>query len=192
MYTSLVLFALSAGTVPTAELIPVSPSWRSDYTLALKEGKSSKRPLAIVVGSGPEGWDKLSKDGELGKDVKDLLHSRYVCVYLDTTNERQRQLAGQLELGKGPGLVIGDADGQYQAFRHGGAMENEDLRRYLRKYSDPERIVTRTDTVADARPAPAPAVAPAPAPAPVYYQPAPVYAPSFGGSFGGFSRGCST
>ncbi len=117
MYTSLVLFALSAA-VPAAEMIPVAPSWRSDYTLALKEGQSSKRPLAIVVGSGPEGWDKLSKDGELGKDVTDLLRNRYVCVYLDINNERHRHLAEQLELSKGPALVIGDAGGEYQAFRH--------------------------------------------------------------------------
>jgi hypothetical protein len=167
-------------------MIPVAPSWRSDYTLALKEGQSSKRPLAIVVGSGPEGWDKLSKDGELGKDVTDLLRNRYVCVYLDINNERHRHLAEQLELSKGPALVIGDAGGEYQAFRHAGALGNEDLSRYLRKYSDPERVVVRTDTTAEARPAPAPAAAPAP----VYYPPAPVYAPSMG-SFGGM-RGCST
>jgi hypothetical protein len=184
MYTSLLLFALSAGAVPTAEMIPVGPSWRNDYTLALKEGQSSKRPLAIVVGSGPEGWDKLGKDGGLDKDAKDLLHNRYVCVYLDTQNERHRRLAEQLELTKGPGLVIGDAGGEYQAFRHAGALDNDELVRYLRKYSDPERVVARTDTTPDARPTPAPVSRPAP---PVYYPPPRSFQPSFG-SFGG----CST
>jgi hypothetical protein len=182
MYTSLVLFALSAGAVPPASLIPVGPQWRNDYTLALKEGQSSKRPLAIIVGSGPEGWDKLGKDGGLDKDVKDLLRSRYVCVYLDTQNERHRHLAEQLELTKGPALVIGDSGGAYQAFRHDGAMNNEDLGRYLRKYSDPERVVARTETTEDARRAPAVSQ-----PAPAYYPQQRFYAPSIG-SFGG----CST
>jgi hypothetical protein len=183
MYTSLILFALSASAVPTAELIPVAPSWRNDYTLALKEGQSSKRPLAIVVGSGPEGWDRLGKDGGLDKDARDLLLNNYVCVYLDTNNERHRRLAEQLELTKGPGLVISDAGGQYQAFRHDGRLSSEDLSRYLRKYSDPERVVARTETTEDARPAAAPASRPAPAyyPQPSYFQ------PSFR-SFGG----CST
>src|SRR5207302_5818880 len=111
----------------TAEMIPVGPSWRNDYTLALKEGQNSQRPLAIVVGSGPEGWDKLGKDGGLDKDARDLLHNRYVCVYLDTQNERHRRLAEQLEVTKDSGLVIGDAVGEYQAFRHDGALDNDDL-----------------------------------------------------------------
>lgn len=185
MYTSLVLFALSASTVPAAELIPVAPSWRSDYTLALKEGQSSKRPLVIVVGSGPEGWDKLSKDGGLDKDAKDLLHNRYVCVYLDTTKAHDRRLADQLELSGGTGLVIGDAGGQYQAFRHAGSLNNTELDRYLRKYSDPERVVARTETTADARTVSAPA--PVYQPAPTYIQPPTFYQPSIR-SFGG----CST
>ncbi len=180
MYTSLVLFALSAGVVPTAELIPVAPSWRSDYTLALKEGQSSKRPLAIFVGSGPEGWDKVSKDGGLDKEARDLLHGQYVCVYLDTSKEHDRGLADQLELTGGPGLVIGDASGQYQAFRHAGALTNEDLNHYLHKYGDPERAVVRTETVPESRPAPVYR----PAPAPAYY-PQQSFYPSFGG-------GCST
>jgi hypothetical protein len=183
MYTSLVLFALSASAVPAAELIPVGPSWRSDYTLALKEGQSSKRPLVIVVGSGPEGWDKLSKDGGLDKDAKGLLHNRYVCVYLDTSKERDRRLADQLELGSTTGMVIGDAGGQYQAFRHVGALNNAELDRYLRKYSDPERTVVRTETATDARPVSAPVYRPAP----VYIQPPSYFQPSIG-SFGG----CST
>jgi hypothetical protein len=183
MYTSLVLFALSASAVPAAELIPVGPTWRNDYTLALKEGKSSKRPLAIVVGSGPEGWDKLSKDGGLDKDARDILHDHYVCVYLDTSKERDRRLVDQLELSGGTGLVIGDAGGQFQAFRHAGALKNEELDRYLRKYSDAERVVARTETVADARPASRPVYQPAPA----YYPQQSFYPPSMG-SFGG----CST
>jgi hypothetical protein len=174
------LVALSAGLTPTAALIPVAPSWRSDYTLALKEGQGSKRPLALFIASGEEGWDKISKEGELDKETKDLLRRHYVCVYLDTKTDKGRRLAEQLNLSDGRGLVIGDAAGESQAFRHVGTLKNEELARYLRKYSDPERMVVRTETVADARPQAAPAPQPAP---PIFYQ-----QPSFYPS----SRGCSS
>jgi len=170
MYTSVVLFALSAGLAPTAELVPVAPSWRNDYTLSLKEGRNSRRPIAIFVASGPEGWDKLSKEGALDKEAKELLRDHYVCVYLDTSKESDRRLAHQLDLTGGRGLVIGDVTGEKQAFWHAGSLDNEDLDHYLRKYSDPERAIVRTETVAQA------------APPPVYSPPPRFYAPSF--SFG--------
>src|SRR5437879_12520810 len=98
MYTSVMLLALSAGLTPVATMIPAAPSWRSDYALAVKEGQRSKRPLAIFVGPGAEGWDKLSKDGGLDKEARELLRGHYVCVYLDSSKEHDRQVADQLEL----------------------------------------------------------------------------------------------
>jgi hypothetical protein len=175
--------ALSAAIAPSAKAIPTEPSWRGNYTAALKEGQGVKRPLAIFVASGAEGWDKLSKEGELDKEVKQLLQNRYVCVYLDTTTDHGRRMAGQLELTDGRGLVISDAAGEYQAFRHAGTLSNEDLNRYLRKYSDPERAVVRTETVAQASPTTRPTqYAP-----PTYYQQPAFYAPVMGG-FGGGCR----
>src|SRR5947209_3861074 len=134
MYTSVVLLALSAWSAPTAAAIPVSPSWRSDYTLALKEGRSSKRPLAIFVASGQEGWDKLSREGSLDKEAKDLLLRSYVCVYLDNSSEHGRRMAEQLDLTGKSGLVIGDVTGEKQAFWHAGTLKNEDLSYYLSRY----------------------------------------------------------
>jgi len=182
MYTSALFFALAAIS-PTAEMIPVAPSWRSDYNVALKEGQKIKRPLAIFVGSGPEGWDKISKEGELDKEARELLHHHYVCLYLDTSKDDGRSIIEKLDLSNRTGLVIGDASGQSQAFWHSGSLRNEDLDHYLRKYSDPELVVVRTERsserVADAQPIyrPAPPIV-----APQYY-----YAPSV--SFGG---GCRT
>jgi len=185
MYTSVMLLALSAGLAP-ATMIPAAPAWRSDYTLAVREGQRSKRPLAIFVGAGAEGWDKLSKDGGLDKEARQLLQGHYVCVYLDSSKEHDRQLADQLELSNGRGVVLSDSTGQKQAFWHAGALSNEQLNHYLRKYSDPEKAVSRTETVAQARPQAPPAYY---APAPAYYAPPPAhYAPAFP-SFGG---GCST
>ncbi len=179
MYTSVVLLALSAGLAPTAELIPVAPTWRNDYGLALKEGKENKRPLVIVAAAGPEGWDKVSREGGLDKEAKYLLHSRYVCVYLDTSKEYGRRLAEQLDLGSGRGIVIGDSGGTKQAFWHPGTLPNEDLGRYLRKYADPDRVIVRTETVAEAAPAP---VAPVYSPSPQYYNAPPA----------NYFRSCST
>lgn len=175
MYTSVALLALS-GCFANAALIPVSPSWRSDYTLALKEGQSSKRPLAVFVAPGPDGWDKLSKDGGLDKEAKELLQTRYVCVYIDTTKEKGRRLAEEFEMPNGRGLVLSDSAGEKQAFWHAGMLGNDDLNHYLRKYADPERVVVKTETVPEHRHQAAPSYQPAPRP--VYYAPA---VPSFGG-----------
>jgi hypothetical protein len=170
MYTSVMLVALSASFAHAA--IPVGPVWRTDYSLALKECQRGKLPLAIFVAKGAEGWQKVSKDGELDRQTKEVLLTRYVCVYIDATTEKGQRLAEQLELSNGRGLVISDSTGEKQAFWHDGKLSNEDLNHYLTRYADPDRVVTRTETV----PAPRPQyqyTAP-----PTYYQPV---MPSFGG-----------
>jgi hypothetical protein len=179
MYTSMMLLALMGSGAP-GEAIPSAPAWMTDYRIACREVSKQKRPLAVVLAAGPEGWDKISKEGELGKEARSLLTKNYLCVYVDTTTERGRQLAEQFELPDGRGLVISDATGEKQAFWHAGSLNNRDLEHYLRKYSDTDRVVVATETTA------APAAA-APAAPPVY---APSYAPTFGGSFGGRSGGC--
>jgi hypothetical protein len=179
MYTSVMFLALSAGAVPST-MIPAAPTWRSDYSLAVKEGQRVKRPLAIFVSPGAEGWDKVIGDGRLDKEAKELLRGHYVCVYLDSTKQHDRQLADQLELSNGRGVVLSDSTGEKQAFWHAGTLTTEQLHHYLRKYADPQQVVTRTEIVAEARPQAAP----------TYYAPPPTYyrAPAFS-SFGG---GCST
>src|SRR4051794_17356091 len=62
MYTSLVLVAL-AGSAPAPSLLARSPSWLGDYGAAYRLGRREHRPLAVVIGHGPAGWETLSKDG---------------------------------------------------------------------------------------------------------------------------------
>jgi hypothetical protein len=42
--------------------------------------------------------------------------------------------------------VISDSNGQVQAFRHEGNLRTEDLLRHLRRYADPQRIATATES----------------------------------------------
>lgn len=144
MYTSLVLFALSGFSSP-AEMT-VSPSWQTDYTLARELGINDKKPLAVVVGSGKEGWDKLVRNGSLGQEQNKILAANYVCVYLDTTTNDGKRVAGFFNLQNGPGLVISDHSGKVMAFHHSGNLPAPDLTKYLSRYADPERVVRTTES----------------------------------------------
>jgi hypothetical protein len=170
MYTSVVLLALSGYLVEGA-FIPERPAWLNDYGLATKVGQAKSKPLALFVGSGPSGWEKVSKNGKLGKTVKSLLETSYVCLYVDTSSPAGRKLAEALEITEPVGLVLSDSTASKQAFWHEGGLKPADLERFLRKYSDPALKATTTDTKASLE-----------APR---YQPPPFR--SFGGSGG---RGC--
>lgn len=145
MYTSLALFALSGVFAPSA--VAPEPAWIRDYGLARKQGVSENKPLAVFVGSGKKGWEQVSQEGALNKEVKQVLAESYVCVYLNTDQEAGRKLADVFEFSQGPGLVLSSRKGALQAFRHEGELNNRDLARYLTRFSDPEQVVRHTETV---------------------------------------------
>jgi hypothetical protein len=142
MHTTLILVAL-LGVSSTAgeELI-----WRTSYGQAKKEGASERKPLAVVVGTGAEGWEKIAQEGALSNECRTILAASYVCVYVDRTTEEGRRLAAAFEIPEGTGIVISNVTGELQAFRHAGTLEATDLSRYLRKYADPERVAITTET----------------------------------------------
>lgn len=145
MFTSALLLAVSGwsgSALPEAE----SPRWLSNYDQALAKGAEEKKPLAIFVGSGEAGWEKLSRDGKLGKKTKELLSSQYVCLYLDTTNPDAKKMAQTLEIPKGVGIVISDRKLEMQAFYHRGDLKGEDLDYYLKKFANPNLVVRTTET----------------------------------------------
>jgi hypothetical protein len=120
--------------------------WKQDYATASREGKTARKPLAVFVGNGADGWGSISESGRLGPEIRSLLGKDYVILYVNRDTPEGRELAADLELPAGaPGLVISDARGDLQAFRHSGKLSLEDLTRYLRTYADPDRVVTRTD-----------------------------------------------
>jgi hypothetical protein len=143
MHTSIVLVALvSVAGVP--DPAARGPLWHRDYFGARKFVQRDHKPLAVFIGRGEAGWDDRSKEGELSKEAKILLESSYICVYVDTTTAEGRQLANSFDLKAG--LVISDGSGEEQAFRHEGNLANRDLERHLRRFRDPDRIPTKTET----------------------------------------------
>jgi hypothetical protein len=170
---SVLLIALSGFAAPAyAEEAPI---WHTDYSVARQKCQSEKKPLAVFVNSGKDGWHKLAKDGELGKDIEKTLATNYVCLYVDSAKQAGKQLASALGLETGRGLVISDSSCKLMAFYHEGDLANRDMARYLNKFADPERAVQWTESN----------------PAPVYrayYPPQPQ--PSFSGFGGGGGRSC--
>jgi len=178
MYTSVVLVALSGYFANAA--VPERPEWLSNYSLAYKQGQKERKPLAVVFGTGAEGWQKVSKDGKLGKEAQRLLDTRYVCVYVDLSTEEGRRLAESMEITDSAGIVLSDRTGAHQAFWHDGSLSEAELERQLRRHADPNRVVQTTETLqAEERRS----YYPPTHPAPVYTQ------PNFGG-FGGGRGGC--
>jgi len=143
MYTSGLLVAL-VGLFPSS--IRQQPNWLEDYSKAYWQCQKAEKPLAVFVGSGTNGWNRLSQDGLLSLEIQELLSKNYVCLYVDTTREACQELATVFEMPNRLGLVISDSKGQVQAFRHEGNLRTPDLLRCLRRYGDPQRIVALTES----------------------------------------------
>jgi hypothetical protein len=151
MFTSAVLVALS-GLLAQGEMIPERPTWLNDYGVASKRGIAEQKPLAVFIGTGEAGWEKISKDGELGKEAKRLLEAHYVCVYVDMSKKDGRTLAEEFAISESAGLVISDRSGKLQSFRHDGTLKPSELERGLRRYADPNWVSTATETREDLEP----------------------------------------
>src|ERR1700733_3419870 len=95
MYTSIVLLALS-GLSPAADS-PVATSWLTDYAQARKQGATDKKPVAVFLGSGKDGWTQLVRGGVLGVEQNQLLANNYVCVYADQATPEGKALARSLD-----------------------------------------------------------------------------------------------
>jgi hypothetical protein len=180
MFTTTLVVAL-AGFVASTTL--GSPRWHADYRAAQKLGKEGSKPLAVFIGTGKDGWNRISQEGKLGKGIKELLEKDYICVYVDTEIQAGRELASAFEVPNGIGLVISDHSGRYQAFSHQGDLPNEQLLHYLSRYADRNRVV-RTTEINPAEPENYYPVESYPVTAPAYYGPI-RSAPMFFGRSGG-------
>jgi hypothetical protein len=182
MYTSLVLaLVMGPGAAPRASALE-APTWQKDYVTARKLGQQENKALAVFIGSGQRGWEKVCRENRLNPDARKLLADHYVCVYVDASEARGKRLADDFDITHG--LVVSTRNGESQAFHHQGRISATDLELTLRRFANGYRN-NRTETLQELQlvgySAPAPA-RPAATPAPVIQ--------SFGG-FGGFSgRSC--
>jgi hypothetical protein len=154
MYTSLMMVALFGG--PAAQPEASSPTWLVDYEQANQQGQNEKKPLAIFVGTGKKGYEKLVRKGKLTPRMQKSLAENYVCVYANTRNKKGKRLAKQFHLRKG--LLISNRAGTRLALRHEGSVKVKALNRYLTKFADPDLVVKKTEKhkLRIRRPAPVP------------------------------------
>jgi hypothetical protein len=132
-------------------VIPEAPKWLDEYGKARQQGRKEEKPLAVFIGSGKSGWHQVVRDETLEKEVNRLLAQQYVCLYVNTDDEAGQRLAEAFDIPRGPGVVISNHSGGLQAFRHAGRLTNQDLERYLRRFADPDRATTQTETEASYR-----------------------------------------
>ena len=89
-----------------ATLAP-SPSWTRDYASALERAATENKPVAVVIASGKDGWQKVCIGGEVDREVRRLLTEHYVCVYIDASEPGTRALVEAFEAGRQPLLHSG-------------------------------------------------------------------------------------
>jgi hypothetical protein len=119
--------------------------WQKDYATALQKGKESGKPLAVFLGKGASGWESISKEGKLDSKTTDVLAQKYVCLYIDVSDESGKQVADSFNLHESPGLVISSPGGALQAFRHEGDLPTAELQQKLDRYADPNGVVKTTE-----------------------------------------------
>lgn len=135
-----------------ANVAPGQLTWERDYRQARQLGERLQKPLAVVVGSGAEGWTRLAREGKFDSSVNKLLADGFVRVYIDVNTESGRKLADAFGLSSKCGLVISDRTGDLQAFWHNGDLTLSDLNRLLNKYGSTSFVVRTTETYAPAAP----------------------------------------
>ena len=133
MVTIAFLLTLEVVGLPT-----VPPGWNNDYELALQRAGAAKKPLAVFIGTGKDGWKAVCAEGELGPEVRRLLADEYVCLYVDANRVAHKELAQKFEVGQSPLVVLSTRDGAYQAYRHAGAQANAKFALVLRRHATEE------------------------------------------------------
>jgi len=149
MYTSLIAWAMAHTLAVKPEAMP---TWDTDYRHAKALAAKEQKPMAIVVGNGAAGWDKLVADGNFLAATTAELRAAYVWVYLDLDQESTKKVASTFEFTKGPAVVLSDRGGTVQAYRRVGAVEGQAFRKALTNYSDTELVVRRTEETGNVAP----------------------------------------
>lgn len=139
MFTTTIAAAAFSVLLPAGNE-KVTPAWQSDYRTAITTAAAQQKPVAVFIGRGDAGYNKLVSDGKITDDSGRLLVDGYVCVYVNTDTPEGKALAGQFNMNDG--LVISTPGGKAQALRHAGTVSPADLNTYLVKYSQPNAVTT--------------------------------------------------
>jgi hypothetical protein len=144
MYSSLGIIALATSLLAST---PDGLTWHTDYGKALSACQAAKKPMAVVVGMGIGGFNKLVKEGKLSEEAMKLLEQDYICCYIDASTPEGEKLASDLALSQSVGVVLSDRTGSLQAFYHKGDLASNDLVRFLKRCAEPNRNVNTTETL---------------------------------------------
>lgn len=128
--TTSILFALAFGTMPAAP-----PEWHQDYAQALKAAESANKPLAVFIGTGPEGYKTLINGGSFPPQAERTLGEKYTCLYIDAAQPAGRSTADSFRA-NGPMIVLSDKTRGYQAVRQYGPVQGNQLVQLLDRYAD--------------------------------------------------------
>lgn len=150
MLTYMAVVALATG-ISTANLSP-TPKWLDDYGQAQERVAVVKKPMAVFVGIGKDGWGSIVRDGGVDPAMKKLLAEKFVCVYVDTETSYGKTLAAKFEVAS-RGLIISDRQGTAQAYSLSGTLTKTELEQTLEKYSDSKADIKSTETVVREAPA---------------------------------------
>jgi hypothetical protein len=148
MYTSFVLVAMTGSLVGSTAREAIT--WH-DYSHARTMVQTSQKPLAVFIGSGANGYEKVSREGSLSPDVLKMLEDSYLCVYVDTSTPVGQKLASEFGMTNGKGLVLSDRTGDKQAFSHSGDLSAADLNTWVKHFADPNVAIRTTMNIGSSR-----------------------------------------
>jgi len=140
MYTSLLALVVTMQAATTGAEI----SWSPDYAHARKQSAAENKPIAVFLGNGEQGFNHLVRDAGLSKDAADLLSTYYVCVYIDTTAGKGKEMADAFRMSNG--VVLSDRSGVYQQYRQESPVSDQDLMTRLKIYATAPAIVAAATT----------------------------------------------
>jgi len=120
---------------------PSVPAWESSYARASETAVAQRKPLAVFIGHGEGGYNRLV-GGNMPTEAGRLLAANYVALYVNTDTADGKRLA--TAFGVEEGLVISSRCGNLQALKHGGAVPATDLAGYLTRYASADVAVTTT------------------------------------------------
>ena len=147
MYTSIGLLAFAglwnaAGFASLPEV-----AWKRSYSDAYVEGQKAKKPLAVIMGAGPNGYQKVIQEGTFTSDIRKILANEFIPVYLDADKADDLRLIRSLGITSNQGIVLSNRTCDLQAFFHDGSLSEAELTRQLWRSADPTMVVTSTATV---------------------------------------------